>query len=186
MCCGPWAARVRQAESALRFSFGRFNTDADIEAAAVQVRAAVQRLRAVSPAARAAGAVPATLAVQGDTLSPMVRELFSRLEGAGSLAGAPGTVLRGEAGQESGEAWVRLHLRVRADTVIEARFQALGCPHTLATASWLAMQLAGRKRLEAQPGSPHTWARTLQVPVEKLGRLLLIEDALHAALQQWP
>jgi cysteine desulfurase len=176
---------VRQAESALRFSFGRFNTDADIEAAAGQVRAAVERLRAVSPAA-AAPVLPAPLAVQADTLSPRVRELFSRLDAAGSLAGAPGTVLRGEAGQERGEVWVRLHLRVDADTVIEARFQALGCPHTLATASWLAMQLAGRKRLEAQPGSPHTWAENLQVPVEKLGRLLLIEDALHAALQQWP
>ena len=177
---------VRQAESALRFSFGRFNTDADIEAAAVLVRAAVQRLRAVSPAARMP-VMPATLAVQGEALSPTVRELFARLAAAGSLAAAPGTVvLRGEAGQPSGEVWVRLHLRVHADTVIEARFQALGCPHTLATASWLAMQLAGRKRSEAQPGSPHTWAQTLDVPVEKLGRLLLIEDALHAALQQWP
>jgi cysteine desulfurase len=176
---------VRQAESALRFSFGRFNTDADIEAAAVQVRAAVQRLRAVSPAANIP-VMPATLAVQGDTLNPTVRELFARLEGAGALDGGSGTVLRGEAGQHGGEVWVRLHLRVHADTVIEARFQALGCPHTLATASWLSMQLAGRKRFEAQPGSPHSWAQTLQVPVEKLGRLLLIEDALHAALQQWP
>jgi cysteine desulfurase len=175
---------VRQAESALRCSFGRFNTDADIEAAAAQVGAAVQRLRAVSPAANAP-VMPATLAVQGDTLNPTVRALFGRLDGAGALDAAAGTVLRGEAGQPSGEAWVRLHLRVQADTVIEARFQALGCPHTLATASWLAMQLAGRKRFEAQPGSPHTCAQTLQVPVEKLGRLLLIEDALHAALAQW-
>jgi cysteine desulfurase len=176
---------VRQAESALRFSFGRFNTDADIEAAALQVCAAVRRLRAVSPAAQQP-LTPTTLAVQADTLGPRVRELFSRLEGAGTLAATPGTVLCGEAGQESGEAWVRLYLRVHGDTVIEARFQALGCPHTLATASWLTLQLAGRKRLEAQPGSPHLWAQTLQVPVEKLGRLLLIEDALHAALQQWP
>lgn len=175
---------VRQAESALRFSFGRFNTDADIEAAAAQVRAAVQRLRSVSPAAQDP-VLPARLAVQGDTLSPLVRELFSRLDGAGSLAAMPGTVLHGEAGEHSREVWVRLHLRVHADTVIEARFQALGCPHTLATASWLAMQLTGRKRFEAQPGCPHTWAQTLQVPVEKLGRLLLIEDALHAALAQW-
>jgi NifU-like protein involved in Fe-S cluster formation len=130
--------------------------------------------------------MPVTLAVQDDTLSVRVRELFSRLDGAGWLEAAPGTVLHGEAGEESREAWVRLHLRVDADTVIEARFQALGCPHTLATASWLAMQLAGRKRSEAQPGSPHIWAETLQVPVEKMGRLLLIEDALHAALAQWP
>jgi cysteine desulfurase len=175
----------RQAESSLRFSFGRFNTDADIEAAASQVRRSVQRLREVSPAGPDTVTL-APLAVQDDTLSPAVRELFSRLQGAGTLPAAAGTVLRGEAGQQSGEAWVRLHLRVSADTVIEARFQALGCPHTLATASWLVMQLAGRKRSEAQPGSPRGWARTLEVPVEKLGRLLLIEDALHAALQQWP
>lgn len=175
----------RQAESSLRFSFGRFNTDADIEAAAAQVRRGVQRLREVSPAGPDT-VTQAPLAIQGDTLGAAVRELFSRLQGAGTLSDSAGTVLHGEAGQESAEAWVRLHLRVSADTVIEARFQALGCPHTLATASWLTMQLAGRRRSEAQPGSPRAWARTLEVPVEKLGRLLLIEDALHAALQQWP
>ncbi len=175
----------RQAESSLRFSFGRFNSDADIESAAAQVLRSVQRLREVSPAGPDT-VTEARLAVQDETLGPAVRELFSRLQGAGAVPGSAGTVLRGEAGQRSAEAWIRLHLLVSADTVIEARFQALGCPHTLATASWLVMQLAGRRRSEAQPGSPRAWARTLEVPVEKLGRLLLIEDALHAALQQWP
>jgi cysteine desulfurase len=175
----------RQAESSLRFSFGRFTTDADIEAAAAQVRRSVLRLREVSPAGPDA-VTEAPLAVQGETLGPAVRELFSRLQGAGALAESAGTVLRGEAGHQAAEAWIRLNLLVSADTVIEARFQALGCPHTLATASWLVMQLAGRRRSEAQPGSPRVWAQALEVPVEKLGRLLLIEDALHAALQQWP
>ena len=177
---------VRQAESALRFSFGRFNTDADIEAAAASVRAAVRRLRAVSPAAVEAPPELTAPAVQGETLSPLVRQLFAELAGAGTLGEATGTVLRGEAGQPAAEVWVRLHLRVRDDTVIEARFQALGCPHTLAAASWLTGRLAGRRRSAAQPGSPKDWAQTLAVPVEKLGRLLVIEDALHAALAQWP
>ena len=176
---------VRQAESALRFSFGRFTTAEDIEAAATQVRQAVQRLRGISPAATVTPEVQTPLPVQAGTFSPLTRELFSRLECAGVLPATAGTVLRAEAGQEAGEAWVRLHLLVRDDTVIEARFQALGCPHTVATASWLTKQLAGRKRATAQPGSPAEWARTLAVPVEKLGRLLLIEDALHNALQQW-
>jgi cysteine desulfurase len=177
---------VRQAESALRFSFGRFTTAADIAAAATQVRAAVQRLRGISPAATITPEAQAPLAVQADTLSPLTRELFSRLAGAGVLPDAAGTVLRAEAGQESGESWVRLQLLVRDDTVIEARFQALGCPHTVAAASWLTQQLAGRRRAEAQPGTPAEWARTLAIPVEKLGRLLIIEDALHKVLQQWP
>jgi cysteine desulfurase len=174
----------RQAESSLRFSFGRFNTDADLETAAAQVSRAVRRLREVSPSGPDTVA-EAPLAVQGETLGPAVQALFSRLQGAGTLADSAGRVLRGEAGSPAAEAWVRLHLRVNADTVIEARFQALGCPHTLATASWLVLQLAGRRRSEAQPGSPRAWAQALAVPVEKLGRLLLIEDALHAALQQW-
>jgi cysteine desulfurase len=177
---------VRQAESALRFSFGRFTTADDIEAAATQVRQAVQRLRGISPAATVTPEVQTPLAVQADTFSPLTRELFSHLECAGVLPDTAGTVLRAEAGRESGEAWVRLHLLVHDDTVIEARFQALGCPHTVATASWLAKQLAGRKRAAAQPGSPAEWARTLAVPVEKLGRLLIIEDALHKVLQHWP
>jgi cysteine desulfurase len=176
---------VRQSESALRFSFGRFTSATDIEGAAAQVRQAVQCLRAISPATTVVPEVQAPLAVQADTLSPLTRELFSRLEGAGVLHDGAGTVLRGEAGQES-EAWVRFYLRVRDDTVIEARFQALGCPHTVATASWLVKQLVGRRRAQAQPGLPAEWARNLAVPVEKLGRLLIIEDALHKVLQHWP
>ena len=177
---------VRQAESALRFSFGRFTTAADIAAAAALVRQAVQRLRAISPAATVTPQLQTPLAVQADTLAPLAQELFSRQAGAGVLLGGTGTVLRGEAGEASGEVWVRLHLRVHDDTVIEARFQALGCPHTVAAASWLTQQLRGRRRSEAQPGPPAEWARTLAVPVEKLGRLLIIEDALHKALQNWP
>ncbi len=177
---------TRLAESALRFSFGRFTTQTDIEVAATQVCRAVRRLRAISPAATVTPEAQPPLAVQSDALSPPAQALFAHLAGAGVLPDSAGTVLRAEAGAESGEAWVRLHLLVRDDTVIEARFQALGCPHTLATASWLVQQLAGRSRAAAQPGSPADWARTLGVPVEKLGRLLVIEDALHKVLQHWP
>ena len=176
---------VRQAESALRFSFGRFTTAADIEAAATGVSRAVKRLRGISPAATASPEAPTPLTLQPDALGPRTGELFARLEGSGVLDAGPGRVLQAEAGGPQGEAWVRLHLRVHEDTVIEARFQALGCPHTVATASWLVKQLAGRSRATAQPGSPAEWAGTLGVPVEKLGRLLLIEDALHKVLQQW-
>ena len=81
---------VRQAESALRFSFGRFNTDADIDAAAAQVGGVVRRLRAVAPAATGEASELTPLAVQGETLSPTVRELFSRLSGAGVAGGCGG------------------------------------------------------------------------------------------------
>ena len=60
-----------------------------------------------------------------------------------------------------------------------ARFQAWGCPHTLAVAAWLTQQLPGRKAGQALPGTPADWARALEVPTEKLGRLLVVEDALR-------
>jgi hypothetical protein len=35
------------------------------------------------------------------------------------------------------------------------------------------------------PGTPSAWLQALEVPVEKLGRLLIVEDALRAAYLQW-
>jgi hypothetical protein len=35
------------------------------------------------------------------------------------------------------------------------------------------------------PGQPSEWLAKLAVPVEKLGRLLTVEDALQAALHHW-
>jgi len=174
------------AQSSLRFSMGKGTTSADIAEAAACVRAEVQRLRAVSPANKD-GKVPdvqrgSIEAVEPDTLAPLTRRYFARLPRAGSLPQGAATV-RGEAGNVAREAWVRFHLAFdEKGTVKDARFQAYGCPHTLAVAAWLAEQLPGRSRADLVPGSPADWAATLSVPTEKLGRLLVVEDALRACL----
>jgi len=99
---------------------------------------------------------------------------------AAATAADGGTVLRGEAGGPAEEVWVRFHLRLDGDTVKDARFEARGCPHTLAAAAWIAARLPGRRRAQGVPGTPEEWARELEVPIEKLGRLLALEDALIA------
>jgi cysteine desulfurase len=174
------------AESSLRFSLGRFTTADEVESAVKMVGAAVLRLRAVSPRDwHSAQLGPARSGpIERDTLSPLARDYFDRLPAAGSIPDAEGDVWRGEAGAEGQETWVRFHLLITGDTVKDARFQAYGCPHTLAVASWLAAQLPGRNREDALPGGPFEWARTIQVPTEKLGRLLLVEDAIRAALKR--
>ena len=43
-------------------------------------------------------------------------------------------------------------------------------------------ELPGRSRATLSPGEPLDWAANRAVPVEKLGRLLVIEDALRAEL----
>jgi cysteine desulfurase len=151
------------AASSLRFSLGRYTSEADLERAAGAVRREVERLRALSPAAGTAAAC-----------APWAD---------GAAAGA--AVVSGEAGGPQEDTWVRFHLLVAGDTVKDARFQALGCPHTLDVAGWLCGELRGRRRPALLPGTPADWARVRAVPVEKLGRLLVVEDALRAVQGFW-
>lgn len=146
------------AQSSLRFSLGRFSSGSDVDTAVAAVSREVQRLRRLSPAC-----------------SPE------------QLAGPHcGTVLTGEAGGPGREVWVRFQALVGEGQVQDARVQAYGCPDTLKVAGWLAGRLRGLPRESLPPGSPASWAEELAVPVEKLGRLLVVEDALNACLRQWP
>jgi hypothetical protein len=52
-------------------------------------------------------------------------------------------------------------------------------------AAQLCEALRGRTRQALIPGSPGGWAREHGVPAEKLGRLLVVEDALRACLAHW-
>jgi len=91
----------------------------------------------------------------------------------------------GEGGAAGQDTWIRFHLIVADDVVKDARFQAYGCPHTLAVAAWMAKALPGRRREALQPGTPAEWAADHGVPVEKLGRLLVVEDAVQACVRRW-
>jgi hypothetical protein len=70
-------------------------------------------------------------------------------------------------------------------TVRAARFQVYGCPHVAAACNLLQQRLPGRPLAALAPGSPEQWRTTVGAPVEKLGRFLIIEDAL-AALTRKP
>jgi cysteine desulfurase len=148
---------VQLAESSLRFSLGRDTGQADVDLAVRAVRRELARLRGLSPAAPAPG--------------------------LGAAAG--GTLISGEAGGPGEDTWVRFHLLVSGDTVKDARYQAFACPHTMDTASWLCEQLRGRVRSALIPGTPALWAAARGIPVEKLGRLLVVEDALRECLAHW-
>jgi cysteine desulfurase len=176
------------AQSTLRLSLGRATTEADIDRAAGAVSREVRRLRAASPAAISANIAADDSRIDAnevkiglDILGRETRQLFTSLPGAGTLQG-PG-VVSGEAGSAAAEAWVRFHARIAGGSVRDARFQAHGCPHTLAVAAWITTRLPGRALRSVALGEPADWARALEVPVEKLGRLLVVEDALQACLR---
>ncbi len=117
--------------------------------------------------------------------SELTRRYFETAAAAGTLTG-PG-VARGEAGSRAQGTWVRFDLRVEGTPgrrrISAARFQAFACPHTIAVAAWVALQAAGRAPEPALPQDVHALRRLFDVPVENLGRLLVVEDAWRAAVR---
>jgi hypothetical protein len=127
--------------------------------------------------------------VPEDPLGPRVRGLFAALRHAGEADSGSGTgtgeasarrVVCGEAGHEQRGTRVRFMLHLLGGRLVEVRYRAYGCPHTLAACEWLAQRLesGGRDSI----GGPADWAAQLSIPPAKLGRLLVVEDALTAAM----
>jgi NifU-like protein involved in Fe-S cluster formation len=98
-----------------------------------------------------------------------------------------GELPRGSRGLSTGEAedrtlhvWVRFQLQVIDGVIQSARFAVFGCPHTVAAASLVAERLEGRPLADARSVDVQALRAELEVPVEKLGKLLRIEDAVSA------
>jgi NifU-like protein involved in Fe-S cluster formation len=95
----------------------------------------------------------------------------------------PGRVLTGEAEDRTLHVWVRFQLHVIDDIVKAVRFQVYGCPHTVAAASWAAEWLTNRSIESSSRLDVRQLKDALAVPVDKLGKLLRIEDAVLACLR---
>lgn len=115
----------------------------------------------------------------GPAYSPRVLALFSALPRAGALPAGDGLIVGESVALERG-AWVRFEARVAAGRIADCRFSAWGCPHTLAAAALVAEALAEG---EEAPDAHHL-ARELEAPAGKLGRLLVVEDAMQALLSE--
>ncbi len=115
----------------------------------------------------------------------ITRRYFESARGAGTLVG-PG-VGRGAAGKRAQGTWVQFDVEAdRANAapplIAAARFCAFGCPHTIAACAWVVEHAVGLRLDAGLPGGVREISRIFDVPVEKLGRLLTVEDAWLAAL----
>lgn len=114
--------------------------------------------------------------------SDLTRRYFDAAALAGVLAG-PGT-FRGAAGSRGQGTWVQFDVQFDSQTrggIQAVRFLAYGCPHTIAVSAWVAEVAVGGTLRAALPEGVHLLRERFEVPVEKLGRLLIIEDAWVAA-----
>jgi NifU-like protein involved in Fe-S cluster formation len=119
------------------------------------------------------------------TYSELTRRYFEQAACAGAATGADW--FRGEAGSRERGTWVQFDVQVRSadagGSVQAVRFLAFGCPHVIAVCQWLAEQAIGLALEARLPESVQALRMRFEVPVEKLGRLLIVEDAWERAMR---
>jgi NifU-like protein involved in Fe-S cluster formation len=119
--------------------------------------------------------------------STEVRQRFAAPTRVGEISGeSTDTVesVEGSAEDPSLAVWVRFQIQIRSGTIRQARFRAFGCPHMLAAADRVAAELEGRPVDALKAIDWQLLAQELELPREKFGKLLRIEDALAACHAQ--
>ena len=101
---------------------------------------------------------------------------------AGVLQGAQ--VIAARAGTPASRSLVEVGLRLDGEQVVEARFQAYGCPTTIAVGEWLAEQAQGRTVEQVGKITAADIRAALEIPEERAHCAVLGEDILRSLLQQ--
>lgn len=144
------------AKSSVRFSVGRWTTADEIDYAANSFIEVVRRLQRVAGPER----------------------------GAEHVASEDG-VLAGMAGSRERGIEVAFAVRLDGSAIKSVDFRAYGCPHTLAACTWLTRRLAGQPVAALRDLAPEELMTAADVPVEKRGRMLVVQDALLNCFAAW-
>ena len=75
---------------------------------------------------------------------------------------------------------VRLSAEVEDGMITRLAFRAWGCPHVIAAAEAVCRQFEGRAAAELEQFTSGQIMRDLAVPVEKTGRILVLEDTVRS------
>lgn len=101
---------------------------------------------------------------------------------AGRLTERP-SVFTAEAGSAAVRASLRLQIEVDGAQVVQARFQAYGCPSAIAVGEWLAEQLERTPRAEWAAIDAATIRTVLEISEDKAHCALMGEDVIRALTQ---
>lgn len=75
---------------------------------------------------------------------------------------------------------VRLSAQVSDGMITRLAFRAWGCPHVIAAAEAVCRQFEGRSAAELEQFETGQIMQDLAVPVEKTGRILVLEDTVRS------
>jgi nitrogen fixation NifU-like protein len=116
--------------------------------------------------------------------SPIVVDHFQQPRNGGHFEAGEG-VIRGTAGSIAQGTMFVLSARIAGERIEAVRFEAYGCPHCIAAGSWLSERLVGLTREQLRTWRWRDADQALQFPLEKRGRLLILEDAVHVLSEAW-
>jgi NifU-like protein involved in Fe-S cluster formation len=98
---------------------------------------------------------------------------------------AAGPACRGEAGSAARGTRVVFEAEVAAGRVRRLSFRAYGCPYVIAACSRVTELLADAPVAALARFDPAELAAELELPPEKLGSLLVVQDALRNCAADW-
>ena len=113
-----------------------------------------------------------------DPYSALVREYFAEPAHAGELADGI-SVATDEQGIR-----LRLSATKRDGHIQSLRFQAWGCPHVIAACEYFCSRYEGESIHALAGFRASDIMQILPVPVEKTGRILVLEDAVRSLGQR--
>ena len=116
--------------------------------------------------------------MSADPYSARVRVLFADPAHAGQLANTAGVLVEDQGVR------IAFSAQLAAGRIDTLRFQAWGCPHVIAAAEAFCANYEGRSSAELLDFSRSDLMQSLSVPVEKTGRILVIEDAVRSLAQE--
>ena len=116
--------------------------------------------------------------MSSEPYNDVVRGLFGAPAHAGDLNGGI-TVYVADQGMR-----IALSARLSQGNIGVLRFRAWGCPHLIAAAEVFCTDFEGRPTADLAGFSTSEIMQTLSVPVEKTGRILVLEDAVRSLGQR--
>jgi nitrogen fixation NifU-like protein len=115
-----------------------------------------------------------------DPYNDVVREYFADPQHAGDIIDAPAGYFEDQGIR------LRFCAEVEKGRIFAMRFEAWACPHVIAAAEAVCRHFEGSAVIELEKFPTAQIMADLAVPVEKTGRILVVEDtvrSLRAAIQ---
>jgi NifU-like protein involved in Fe-S cluster formation len=121
--------------------------------------------------------------VSAEPYNHTVRRHFANPTHAGDLPEGYARVVRADVSESEAGLRVLLAAQIDGNIISRLRYRVFGCPHLIAAAEEFCARLEGATVEGLQDVPVAELMELLEIPVEKTGRLLLLEDAANALHQ---